>query len=40
MAKSKVSNQTLKEIAIAKLVALGLTEAELEALGLTSDGDN
>lgn len=32
--------QHLKEIAIAKLVALGLTEAELRALGLRSDDDN
>jgi hypothetical protein len=40
MSKTKISNQALKEIAIAKLVALGLTESELEALGLTSDGDN
>jgi hypothetical protein len=35
MAKS--SEQELKEIGIAKLVALGLTEAELRALGLRSD---
>lgn len=33
------TNQILKERAIAKLVALGLTEAELRALGLTSDAD-
>lgn len=33
------TNQILKERAIAKLVALGLTEAELRALGLTSNGD-
>jgi hypothetical protein len=32
--------QHLKELAIAKLVALGLTEAELRALGLRSDGNN
>jgi hypothetical protein len=32
--------QHLKEIAIAKLVALGLTEAELRALGLRSDDNN
>ncbi len=35
-----ITNQELRERAIAKLVALGLTEAELRALGLTSDGDN
>lgn len=33
------TNQILKERAIAKLVALGLTEAELRALGLTSDAN-
>lgn len=33
------ANQILKERAIAKLVALGLTEAELRALGLTSDAN-
>jgi hypothetical protein len=33
------TNQTLKERAIAKFVALGLTEAELRALGLTSDAN-
>jgi hypothetical protein len=33
------TNQLLKERAIAKLVALGLTEAELRALGLTSDAN-
>jgi hypothetical protein len=33
------TNQILKERAIAKLVALGLTESELRALGLTSDGN-
>jgi ribosomal protein L13E len=40
MAKVKTSDQELREFAIAKLVALGLTEAELRALGLTSDGNN
>ena len=33
------TNQILKERAIAKLVALGLTEAELRALGLKSDAN-
>jgi|DEB19_MinimDraft_3_1074340.scaffolds.fasta_scaffold08458_6 hypothetical protein len=33
------TNQLLKERAIAKLVSLGLTEAELRALGLTSDAN-
>lgn len=33
-------NQHLKEIAIAKFVALGFTEAELRALGLRSDASN
>jgi|LakMenE18May11ns_1017448.scaffolds.fasta_scaffold8658979_2 hypothetical protein len=33
------TNQILKERAIAKLVALGLTEAELRSLGLTSDAN-
>jgi hypothetical protein len=33
---AKISDQELKEIAIAKLVALGLTEEELRALGLSS----
>jgi hypothetical protein len=33
-------DQELKEIGIAKLVALGLTEAELRALGLRSDANN
>ena len=32
-------DQKLKERAIAKLVALGLTEAELRALGLTSNAN-
>lgn len=31
-------NQKLRESAIAKLVKLGLTEAELRALGLKSNG--
>lgn len=37
---TKTSEQNLKETGIAKLVALGLTEAELRALGLRSDDDN
>jgi hypothetical protein len=32
-----ISEQQLRESAIAKLVELGLTEAELRALGLKSD---
>ena len=32
--------QEFKENAIAKFVALGFTEAELRALGITSDGNN
>jgi hypothetical protein len=40
MAKAKTTEQELKELGIAKLVALGLTESELRALGLTSDGNN
>jgi hypothetical protein len=37
MAKENLSDQVLKETGIAKLVALGLSEAELRALGLRSD---
>jgi len=33
------ANQILKERAIKKLIVLGLTEAELRALGLKSDAD-
>lgn len=40
MTKEKSMEQQLKEIAIAKLVALGLTEEELRALGLRSDDNN
>jgi hypothetical protein len=41
MAKEKTTEQQLREIAIAKLVAsTGITEAELRALGITSDGNN
>jgi hypothetical protein len=39
MAKEKTNDQILKERAIAKLISLGLTEAELRALGLTSNGN-
>lgn len=38
MAKAKETSQVIKERAIAKLVALGLTEEELRELGLTSNG--
>lgn len=34
------SGQELRETGIAKLVALGLTEAELRALGIRSDVNN
>ena len=37
---TNTDDQHLKEIAIAKFVALGFTEAELRALGLRSDGNN
>lgn len=41
MTKDKTSNQELRESGIAKLVlATGITEAELRALGLTSDGNS
>lgn len=33
-------DQVLRESGIKKLVALGLTEAELRAMGLTSDGND
>lgn len=37
-AKDKSTDQQLREIGIAKLVAAtGITEAELRALGITSD---
>lgn len=40
-AKEKTSDQELREIGIAKIIAAtGITEAELRALGLTSDGNN
>lgn len=35
-----ILDKELRESAIAKLVKLGLTEAELRALGLSSDGNN
>lgn len=35
---AKPTEQELKESGIAKFLALGLTEAELRALGITSDG--
>ena len=40
MPKEEQTEQQLKEIAIGKLMALGLTEAELRALGLRSDDNN
>jgi hypothetical protein len=36
---AKPTIQELQESGIAKLIALGLTEAELRALGITSDGN-
>lgn len=39
--KNKSTEQELRELGIAKLVAAtGITESELRALGLTSDGNN
>jgi hypothetical protein len=38
--KEELHSVVIKERAIAKLVALGLTEEELRELGLTSDGNN
>ena len=41
MAKEKSTEQQLRESGIAKLIASsGITEAELRALGLTSDGNS
>jgi hypothetical protein len=41
MAKAKTTEEQLRESGIAKLVlTTGITEAELRALGLASDGDN
>jgi len=41
MAKEKTTDQQLRESGIAKIIsATGITEAELRALGITSDGNN
>lgn len=41
MAKEKTTEEQLRESGIAKIIAAtGITEAELRALGLTSNGDN
>jgi hypothetical protein len=41
MAKVKTTDEQLRETGIAKLIAVtGITEAELRALGITSDGNN
>jgi len=41
MAKEKTTDQQLRESGIAKIIsATGVTEAELRALGITSDGTN
>ena len=41
MAKEKTTEQELRERGISKLItATGITEAELRALGITSDGNN
>jgi hypothetical protein len=41
MSKEKITEQQLRESGIAKLIAVTkITEAELRALGLTSDGNN
>jgi hypothetical protein len=41
MANSKTTDQELRESGIAKLIsATGITESELRALGITSDGNN
>jgi hypothetical protein len=41
MAKEKTTEEQLRESGIAKLVSsTGITEAELRALGLTSNGNN
>lgn len=41
MAKEKTTEEQLREVAIAKLIAsTGVTEAELRALGIRSDVDN
>lgn len=41
MAKEKSTDQQLREMGIAKLIATTkITEEELRALGITSDGNN
>jgi hypothetical protein len=41
MAKVKTTEEQLRETGIAKLIAVtGITEAELRALGISSDGNN
>ena len=41
MVKEKTTDEQLRESGIAKIIATtGVTEAELRALGLTSDGTN
>jgi hypothetical protein len=41
MAKAKTTEEQLRESGIAKIIATtGVTEAELRALGITSDGNN
>jgi hypothetical protein len=41
MAKAKTTEEQLRESGIAKIIATtGITEAELRALGITSDGND
>lgn len=40
MTTEKTLEQELRERAIAKFVALGISEAELRSVGITSDDDN
>jgi hypothetical protein len=40
MSTDNLTEQELRERAIAKFVALGLTEAELRSVGITSDVNN
>jgi hypothetical protein len=41
MAKEKTTDEQLRETGIAKLIAVtGITEAELRALGITSNGNS
>lgn len=41
MAKAKTTEEQLRESGIAKIIATtGVTEAELRALGITSDGND